>query len=114
VKYSSLQCTEANNFNLLSKNLFNLSKGILMNKLQLTGAALAVGAAAMFALAPAFAAETTAAPTVQCTGGNACKGQSSCKTADNACKGQNACKGKGVAQLSTKEDCEKAGGKVAE
>lgn len=80
-----------------------------MNKIQLTGVALAVGAASMFALAPAFADDSTAAPMVQCKGGNACKGQSACKTADNACKGQNACKGKGVAQM-TKEDCEKAGG----
>ena len=75
----------------------------------MTGVALAVGAASMFALAPAFAADANAAPMVQCKGGNACKGQSSCKTADNACKGQNACKGKGVSQMS-KEDCEKAGG----
>jgi len=82
-----------------------------MNKLKLTGAVLAVGAASMFAVVPAFAADTTAAPMVVCKGGNACKGQSSCKTAENACKGQNACKGKGVAQL-TKEDCDKAGGTV--
>lgn len=84
-----------------------------MNKLQLTGAALAVGAASMFALAPAFATDTTTAPMVQCKGGNACKGQSNCKTADNACKGQNSCKGKGVVDM-TKEDCEKAGGTVVE
>lgn len=84
-----------------------------MNKLQVTGVALAVGAASMFALAPAFAAEATTAPMVKCQGGNACKGQSSCKTADNACKGQNACKGKGVVEMS-KEDCEKAGGTVAQ
>ncbi|MCL5272655.1 MAG: hypothetical protein M1486_05040 [Gammaproteobacteria bacterium] len=84
-----------------------------MNKLQLTGAVLAVGAASMFALAPAFAEEATSAPMVQCQGGNACKGQSTCKTADNACKGQNACKGKGVVEM-TKEDCDKAGGTVAQ
>lgn len=83
-----------------------------MNKLQLSGAALAVGAAAMFALAPAFASDTTSAPMVHCQGGNACKGQSACKTADNSCKGQNSCKGKGVVEMS-KEDCEKAGGTVA-
>lgn len=80
-----------------------------MNKIKLTGVALAVGAASMFALAPAFADDPTTAPLVQCKGGNACKGQSSCKNADNACKGQNACKGKGVAQMSS-DDCTKAGG----
>ena len=83
-----------------------------MNKIKLTGVALAVGAASMFAFAPAFAADDAAAPMVDCKGGNACKGQSSCKTADNACKGQNACKGKGTSQMS-KEACEKAGGTVA-
>jgi hypothetical protein len=73
-----------------------------MNKLQLTGVALAVGAASMFALAPAFAVEATAAPTVECKGGNSCKG------ANNSCKGQ------GVSQMESKEACEKAGGKVEE
>lgn len=83
-----------------------------MNKIKLTGVVLAVGAASMFTLAPAFADDTVmSAPMVQCKGGNACKGQSSCKTADNACKGQNSCKGKGVAEMS-QEDCEKAGGTV--
>jgi len=84
-----------------------------MNKLQLTGVALAVGAASMFALTPAFAVEVTSDSMIHCKGGNACKGQSSCKTADNACKGQNACKGKGMSDM-TKEDCEKAGGTVTE
>ena len=85
-----------------------------MNKIQLTGAALAVGAAALFSVAPAFADDTaTLAPMVHCQGGNACKGQSNCKTADNACKGQNACKGKGVVDMS-QADCDKAGGKAVE
>ncbi|AWN73615.1 hypothetical protein LEAN103870_10460 [Legionella anisa] len=83
-----------------------------MNKLQLTGVALAMGAASMFALTPAFAADTSAGM-VKCQGGNACKGQGACKTADNACKGQNACKGKGVAEMS-QEDCQKAGGTVVQ
>ncbi len=86
-----------------------------MNKLQLTGAALAVGAAALFAVVPAFADDAPAAgaaTTVHCTGGNACKGQSTCKTADNACKGQNACKGKGMAEMASEDECTKAGGKV--
>lgn len=88
-----------------------------MNKIQLTGAALAVGAAAMFALAPAFADETTTTTTtasVHCAGigTNACKGQGSCKTADNACKGKNSCKGKGIVDKATAEECTKAGGTV--
>lgn len=83
-----------------------------MNKLQLTGVALAMGAASMFAVAPAFAADADTGM-VKCQGGNACKGQSACKSAENACKGQNACKGKGMAEM-TKEDCQKAGGTVAQ
>lgn len=90
--------------------IFINQKGIAMNKLQLTGAALAVGAASMFALAPAFAVDATTT-TIHCKGVNACKGQGSCKTADNACKGQNSCKGKGILEMS-KEDCEKQGGTV--
>ena len=69
-----------------------------MNKFQLTGAALAVGAASMFALAPAFAVEATTVPSVQCKGTNACK------TATNGCKGQ------GVVSMPTEADCTKAGG----
>ena len=82
-----------------------------MKTLKLTGAALAIGAAAMISMAPAFAADTTEAPMVNCKGVNACKGQGSCKTANNACKGQNACKGTGVMQM-TQDDCTKAGGTV--
>ncbi|RUR13738.1 hypothetical protein [Legionella sp. km772] len=84
-----------------------------MNKLQLTGAALAVGAAALFSIAPAMAADAATDAQVKCIGGNACKGKSMCKTADNACKGQNSCKGKGMAEMSA-DDCTKAGGKVAD
>lgn len=85
-----------------------------MNKLQLTGAALAVGAAALFSVAPAFADEVVTDAKVHCQGANGCKGQGSCKTAENACKGQNSCKGKGMVEMNSKEDCEKAGGTVAE
>lgn len=73
-----------------------------MNKLQLTGVALAVGAASMFALAPAFAAEeasTTTTTTVQCKGDKVCQGNSACK--DNMVE-------------MTKEQCEKEGGEVVE
>lgn len=79
-----------------------------MNKF--TGIALAVGAAAMFTLAPVMTANAHG-KAVQCMGANACKGKGSCKTANNACKGQNACKGKGVVMKSAK-GCKKAGGTV--
>jgi len=70
-----------------------------MKKVQLTGAALAIGAAAMFSTLPAIAADATAAPMVSC------KGVNSCKSATNSCKGQ------GVTQMS-QADCIKAGGTV--
>jgi hypothetical protein len=83
-----------------------------MNKVKATGVALAIGAAAMFSLAPAYASSSDASNgQVKCVGGNACKGQGSCKTATNSCKGENACKGKGASMMS-KEDCAKAGGTV--
>ena len=85
-----------------------------MNKLQLTGAVLAVGAAALFTAVPAFAADAAVdAAMVKCVGGNACKGKSACKTADNACKGQNSCKGKGMEMKKSEKECTEAGGKVS-
>jgi len=83
-----------------------------MNKLRVTGAALAITAAAAFSFAPVVATAAGQSSMINCMGGNACKGQSSCKTAHNACKGQNSCKGKGVMQM-TKKACKKAGGKAA-
>ncbi len=80
-----------------------------MKTLKLSGAALAIGAAAMLSMAPTFAADAIDAPLVHCKGVNSCKAQGSCKTANNTCKGQNSCKGTGVMQM-TKEDCMKAGG----
>jgi hypothetical protein len=65
-----------------------------MNNIQLSGAALAVGAAALLCVTPTFADDTTAAPMVHCQSGNACKG-------------------KDVVDMS-QEDCDKAGGKVIE
>jgi uncharacterized membrane protein len=83
-----------------------------MNKLQFTGAALAVGAAALFSVAPAFADDAAvAAPMVHCMGVNSCKGTSACSTAENKCKGLNSCKGKGWMELS-KAECEKEHGTV--
>jgi len=78
-----------------------------------TGIALAVAAAGMFALAPMT---TTVADEgkVHCYGINGCKGKNDCKTANNACKGKSSCKGKGFLNVSSEEECEKAGGKVKE
>lgn len=72
-----------------------------MNKVRLTGAALAIGAAAMFSVAPVFAEDAATAPMVSC------KGVNSCKSASNSCKGQ------AIVQM-TQEDCTKAGGTVAD
>ena len=81
---------------------------IKRNRTAPLGAALALAAAAAFAVMPAsvIAAE---GDQVHCGGINACKGQSDCKTASNACKGQNACKGEGVKAMSA-EDCAEVGG----
>ncbi len=49
---------------------------------------------------------------VECAGVNACKGKGSCKGAENACKGKNECKGKGFVDMSSADECTKAGGKV--
>jgi hypothetical protein len=89
-----------------------LSKGasFMITTKKLTGVVLAIGAASVFALAPAVSSAADAA-SVNCYGVNGCKGQGACKTADNSCKGQNACKGKGVMSMSA-ADCAKAGGKA--
>ncbi|OAI49142.1 hypothetical protein AYO45_03295 [Gammaproteobacteria bacterium SCGC AG-212-F23] len=83
-----------------------------MKKVKMTSIALAVGAAAVFALTPvvSVAADSGKAP---CYGVNSCKGKSACKTASNACKGQNACKGKGMKMMSAKR-CAKKGGSATE
>lgn len=84
-----------------------------MNKFQLTGIALAAGAASMFAVAPAFAADAAATGTVKCMNANACKGKGACKTATNSCKGQNSCKGKGMMMTKTEKECTDMKGTVA-
>ena len=77
-----------------------------MNKIKLTGAALAFGAATAFAVVPTVA---TAChhhhhhhhhAGVKCLGVNGCKGYSSCRTATNTCRGMNSCKGQGFVFLS--------------
>jgi hypothetical protein len=50
---------------------------------------------------------------VHCAGINACKGKGSCAGAANSCKGKNDCKGKGQVDVSSADECTKAGGRVA-
>lgn len=77
----------------------------------MTGAALALAAAAMFAGVSTQAAAEEG--TVHCYGINACKGQNDCKTAENACKGQGVCKGHGF-KITTKAECNNAHGSVGD
>ena len=79
---------------------------------KLSGTAVAVAAAAL--LATGFSGATVASQeeaTVKCSGINGCKGMSACATATNACAGHNSCKGQGWIKTS-KEECDKKGGKV--
>ncbi|MBA3536289.1 MAG: hypothetical protein H0T84_06745 [Tatlockia sp.] len=77
-----------------------------MNKLKTTSAVLAIGAAAVFSLAPVAVnahghhCHHGHGHGVKCLSVNGCRGFSSCKTAYNNCKGQNACKGKGFVFMS--------------
>ena len=81
------------------------------NTVSMTGAALALAAAGLFAsLSTQVAAEEAQ---VHCYGINGCKGQNDCKTAENACKGQAVCKGHGF-KATTLAECNAAGGKVGE
>src|SRR5690606_29026967 len=86
-------------------------RGQAMKTIKSTGSALAIAAAAMFAVAPmmATAGSDNAGDKGHCMGANACKGQSACATANNACKGQNACKGTGFTE-ATADECAAAGG----
>jgi hypothetical protein len=77
----------------------------------LTGAALALAAAGLFA---SLSTQVVAAEAqVHCYGINGCKGQNDCKTASNSCKGQASCKGQGF-KATTMAACTEAGGKVGE
>lgn len=88
-----------------------------MNNIKLTGAALAIGAAAAFSVIPAVATAHGSCHhhhhMVKCLTVNACRGLSSCKTAGNSCqgllnacksgnscKGLNSCRGRGFVFLS--------------
>jgi hypothetical protein len=77
----------------------------------ITGAALALAAAGLFAgLSTQVMAEEAQ---VHCYGINGCKGQNDCGTAKNACAGHGECKGQGWKAMS-EEACKAAGGKVGE
>lgn len=75
----------------------------------MTGAALALAAAGLFASLPTQVVAEEAQ--VHCYGVTSCKGQNDCKTAENACKGQAVCKGHGFKAM-TKTECDAAGGTV--
>jgi uncharacterized membrane protein len=76
----------------------------MINRVKLSGAALASAAALLFTSSGLMAAENAAEEvTVKCEGGNGCKGKSACHTATNACAGQNSCKGKGYVMLPKTE-----------
>ena len=84
-----------------------------MKMTKTTGVALAVAAAGMFTIAP-MSVVSAGEGKVHCYGINKCKGHNDCKTANNACKGKGSCKGQGFINVSSKEECEKAGGKVGD
>lgn len=86
-----------------------------MNK-KLTAAFLASAVAGLFLSGNVMAEEAPSGEEVKvkCEGTNACHGKGACKSEGNGCAGQNSCKGKGWEFKASKEECEKAGGKVAE
>ncbi|WP_068824738.1 BufA2 family periplasmic bufferin-type metallophore [Pseudomonas sp. BMS12] len=77
----------------------------------MTGAALALAAAGLFASLPTQVVAEEAQ--VHCYGVTSCKGQNDCKTAENSCKGQASCKGHGFKAMTIAE-CNAAGGEVRE
>jgi hypothetical protein len=81
---------------------------------KITGTALAMAAASLFASGMMMAplAQAADAAGVHCAGGNSCKGSSECKTAKNDCKGMNSCKGQGWVTMKNAKECKEAGGKV--
>jgi uncharacterized membrane protein len=82
-----------------------------MKNAKLTGAALAIAAAGMFATAPVSAMSEGTDSKVHCYGVNKCKGHNDCKTDKNACKGHASCKGQGFVTMSN-HACDEIGGKV--
>lgn len=77
------------------------------NSAPLTGAAIAVAAAGLFAMGLAAPALADEAGKIHCEGVNSCKGKGDCKSAKNSCEGKNSCKGQGFLEM-TPEECEKA------
>lgn len=75
---------------------------------QMTGVALAVAAAGLFASVGAASAFAADKAEVKCENSSACKGHGSCKTAKNDCKGHNACKGQGVTMQKDDAACKSA------
>lgn len=85
------------------------------------GTVIALGVAALFGTGSALADssgdghaghDAKKDAKVACTGVNECKGKGECAGAGNSCAGSNSCKGKGV-QMTSAEECQKKGGKVA-
>ena len=77
----------------------------------INGLSIAATAAALFAAAPAPAAEQGAEALIHCYGVNACRERGNCKSAENKCKAQNACKGHGYVPVSAAV-CEQLGGVI--
>ncbi|MBL4828016.1 MAG: hypothetical protein JKY66_09950 [Spongiibacteraceae bacterium] len=89
---------------------------LLNKKRKISGAAIAMAAAGLFACANAQAKPETSAATgttdlAHCYGVNTCGSHNDCKTGDNACAGKASCKGKGFVAMPTKA-CADVGGKV--
>lgn len=84
---------------------------------KLTGAALAVAAAALVGCAStdnkvsSSSAVSGKAEFAHCYDVNVCKGHNDCKTADNACAGHAECKGTGFVSMTPKA-CADVGGKL--
>lgn len=83
-----------------------------MKSRKLTGAAVAIAAAGLFATAPLVASADSGDAMVKCFGANQCKGKNDCKTATNSCKGKSSCKGLSFVNMSSAKDCEEVGGKL--
>lgn len=83
-----------------------------MKTKHITGALLATAVAALFATAPAIAAEEATKDYVKCAGANGCKGQGACASAGHDCAGKNECKGKGWIKAKSAEECKEKGGTV--
>ena len=80
---------------------------------KLTGALLAVTAAALFVTGQVTTAgKAFAAGKVKCAGVNSCKGKGDCSSAKQSCKGKNTCKGKGWVFEESEAACKKKGGTV--